>query len=385
MQAATRGDGRIGEDVTANVRTIAVLPERLPAGAPDVLEVRGEIYMPIAAFEELNRGSGRGRAAHLRQPPQHGGRLAAPEGPVHHRVAPAGVLELPARRGRGRARAAPPTTTRSTWLRELGFPVNPEVQRLGSLDEVYASCLHWQEHRHDLPYEIDGVVVKVDDLALRDELGSPPRPRGGPSPSSSRPRSAPPSCSTSGRRSAAPGRATPFALLEPGVRRRLHRRRGHPAQPGPGEGQGRAPRRHRHRAQGRRRHPRGRRARCWPSGPKGLAEWVFPTDCPVCGTPLGAPRGRGRPPLPQRAVPGPGGRRHRALRVARRHGHRGLRRAAGAAVPGDGDAGRRRRRLPPRLGPPARARRLRRASPSPTCRPPSRRPSSDRWPTCWWG
>ena len=55
VQAATRGDGQVGEDVTANVATIAVVPKRLPAGAPDVLEVRGEVYMPVAAFEELNR------------------------------------------------------------------------------------------------------------------------------------------------------------------------------------------------------------------------------------------------------------------------------------------------------------------------------------------
>ena len=71
VQAATRGDGRIGEDVTANVRTIAVIPHQLPKGAPEVLEVRGEVYMPIAAFEALNERAGRGRPAHLRQPPQH--------------------------------------------------------------------------------------------------------------------------------------------------------------------------------------------------------------------------------------------------------------------------------------------------------------------------
>ena len=57
------------------------------------------------------------------------------------------------------------------WLEALGFPVNPEIRAVGSLDDVIAFCQHWQEHRHDLPYEIDGVVVKVDDLAQRETLG----------------------------------------------------------------------------------------------------------------------------------------------------------------------------------------------------------------------
>ena len=96
VQAATRGDGRTGEDVTANVKTIKALPHRLE-GAPQVLEVRGEVYMPVAAFDALNEASGRGRRSALREPSQLCGRLAASEGSEDHRVARAVDLVLPAR------------------------------------------------------------------------------------------------------------------------------------------------------------------------------------------------------------------------------------------------------------------------------------------------
>ena len=214
VQAATRGDGQVGEDVTANVATIAVVPKRLPAGAPDVLEVRGEVYMPVEAFEELNRRqeeAGQRRfvnprnsaAGSLRQKDpsitasrelafwayQLGEVVGGPELTSHHQT-----LEL---------------------LRDLGLPINPEVRVLDSLDAVESLCRRWEEHRHDLGYEIDGVVVKVDDLAQREALGF----------TSKAPRWAiaykfPPEERTTllndimvsiGRT----GRATPFAVLEP--------------------------------------------------------------------------------------------------------------------------------------------------------------------------
>ena len=109
-QAATRGDGRTGEDVTANVRTIDVLPERLPAGAPARARGAGRDLPAHRHLREAQPGSGRDGATHLCQPPQHGGGLAAPEGPDHHRGAPAEVLDVPGGPGRGRARARPPTT-----------------------------------------------------------------------------------------------------------------------------------------------------------------------------------------------------------------------------------------------------------------------------------
>ncbi|MGI8758321.1 MAG: NAD-dependent DNA ligase LigA [Acidimicrobiales bacterium] len=170
-RAATRGDGRVGEDVTDNVRTIAAVPERLTGDAPELLEVRGEVYMPLAAFEALNRRQG-----------EQGGRLFA-----NPRNSAAGSLRqkdagITATRELslfayqlGAVDGGPPLRTHSETLEllaTLGLPVNPEIRTVATLDEVHALCRHWLEHRHDLDYEIDGVVVKVDDLALRSELGA---------------------------------------------------------------------------------------------------------------------------------------------------------------------------------------------------------------------
>ena len=215
VQAATRGDGAVGEDVTENVRTVEAVPERLRGDhPPDVLEVRGEVYMPIKAFEELN----------ARQA-EAGGRLFA-----NPRNSGAGSLrqkdpKITASRDLsfwtyavGTVEGGPAFTRHSEtleWLAEVGFPVNPEIRTLGTLDDVFAFCEHWLEHRHDLAYEIDGVVVKVDDLGQRQELGA----------TSHAPRWAiaykfPPEERTTllkqimvsiGRT----GKATPFAMLEP--------------------------------------------------------------------------------------------------------------------------------------------------------------------------
>lgn len=170
VRAATRGDGRVGEDVTANVRTIDQVPDRLGDGTPEVLEVRGEIYMPRSAFEALNE----------RQ-------VAAGERPfVNPRNAAAGALRqkdprITAQRTLalwayqlGEVVGGPTFATHHEtleWLRSLGFPVNPEIRQVSTPEEVLEYCLHWQQHRHDLDYEIDGVVVKVDDLAHRELLG----------------------------------------------------------------------------------------------------------------------------------------------------------------------------------------------------------------------
>jgi DNA ligase (NAD+) len=172
VRAATRGDGRVGEDVTPNVRTIASIPETLSGpDVPAVVEVRGEVFMPTAAFEKLNS----------RQQAE-GGRLFA-----NPRNAGAGSLRqkdpsITATRDldfwayqlgaleRGPTFRAHAETLEA--IRAWGVPVNPEIRLLHSLDEVYDFCRHWLEHRHDLDYEIDGVVVKVDDLAQRQELGS---------------------------------------------------------------------------------------------------------------------------------------------------------------------------------------------------------------------
>ena len=214
VQAATRGDGRVGEDVTANVATIASLPHRLGPGAPSVVEVRGEIFMPLGSFEALNE-----RAAAAGMP-----RFANP------RNAAAGSLrQKDPRITRQRELAfwsyqlgevvdGPEFTSHHDtldFLRSLGFPVNPEIRVVATLDEVYDYCEHWVAHRHDLPYEIDGAVAKVDSLAQRQLLGFTSRA----------PRWAiaykfPPEERTTVLRDiqvsiGRTGRATPFAVLEP--------------------------------------------------------------------------------------------------------------------------------------------------------------------------
>ena len=179
-QAATRGDGKVGEDVTANVATISSLPQQLPKGAPEVLEVRGEVYMSIAAFHKL-------QAERIEE-----NRLRAEKGraqlavPVNPRNAGAGSLRqkdssITAQRDLslwayqlGEVVGGPEFSSHHDtlqFLQKLGFPVNPQITTVDSLEEVIAFCRNWQEHRHDLGYEIDGAVVKVDDLSQREQLG----------------------------------------------------------------------------------------------------------------------------------------------------------------------------------------------------------------------
>ena len=180
VQAATRGDGKVGEDVTGNVATISSLPQQLPKGAPEVLEVRGEVYMSIAAFQKL-------QAERLEE-----NRIRAEKGraqlavPVNPRNAGAGSLRqkdstITAQRDLslwsyqlGEVVGGPEFSSHHDtlqFLHTLGFPVNPQITTVDSLEEVIAFCRHWQEHRHDLGYEIDGAVVKVDDLSQREQLG----------------------------------------------------------------------------------------------------------------------------------------------------------------------------------------------------------------------
>jgi DNA ligase (NAD+) len=225
VQAATRGDGRVGEDVTANVATIAAIPKQLTGPeVPEVLEVRGEVYMPIASFEALRTAKQEENERRIAA-----GRKPEPV-PVNPRNAGAGSLRqkdprVTAQRELafwsyqlGEVVGGPAFTSHSEtleFLRRLGFPVNPEIRVVESLAEVAEVCLHWQHARHTLGYEIDGVVTKVDDLAQRELLGFTSRA----------PRWAiafkfPPEERTTVLRDievsiGRTGRATPFAVLEP--------------------------------------------------------------------------------------------------------------------------------------------------------------------------
>jgi DNA ligase (NAD+) len=214
-QAATRGDGRVGEDVTANVATIAAVPRRLPAkDRASLLEVRGEVFMPIPAFEAMNarqEAAGDKRFVNPRNSAAGSLRQKDPKITASRELS-LWTYQL------GAVEGGPAFTTHFQtleYLGSLGLPVNPEIRVVDSLEAVYEYCAHWLEHRHDLPYEIDGVVVKVDDLAQRELLGF----------TAKAPRWAiafkfPPEERTTllndimvsiGRT----GRATPFAVLEP--------------------------------------------------------------------------------------------------------------------------------------------------------------------------
>ncbi len=171
VRGATRGDGQQGEDVTANLRTIRAIPLALRDDSPPaVLEVRGEVYMPLSGFRALNE-----RAAST-------GERIAP----NPRNASAGSLRqkdpgITANRplsiwvyGSGFREGVEFESHWESlqWLRERGFPVNPHTVRLESLEEVAEACRAWETRRRELDYEIDGIVIKVDSLDQQARLGS---------------------------------------------------------------------------------------------------------------------------------------------------------------------------------------------------------------------
>jgi DNA ligase (NAD+) len=214
-RAATRGDGSVGEDVTDNVATVADVPEHLTLqDPPKVLEVRGEVYMPLAAFEELNRRQGEAGLRLFANPRNSGAGSLRQKDP---KITASRDLHFFSYQ-LGATEGAPSFKKHSEtleYLRAAGIPVNPEIRTFDKLEEVFEHCRHWQEHRHDLDYEIDGVVVKVDDLDQRAELGS----------TSKAPRWAiaykfPPEERTTQLKDimvsiGRTGQATPFAMLEP--------------------------------------------------------------------------------------------------------------------------------------------------------------------------
>lgn len=285
VRAATRGDGVIGEDVTQNMRTVQQVPTRLSGRSrPKLLEVRGEVYMPMASFEDLNRRRGEAGERLFANPRNAAAGSLRQKDPkvTGSRDLALFCYQLGAVEGAVPLRSHMDTLR---WLSDLGFPVNPQIESFGDLDAVAAFCESTEERRHALGYEIDGVVVKIDDLAQRNDLGSTTRA----------PRWAiaykfPPEEKTTalldirvsiGRT----GRATPFAVMEPvfvggttvematlhnedEVARRgvrvgdtvIVRKAGDviPEVVGP----------------------------VLSKRPGGAVPWVFPSDCPVCGSAL---------------------------------------------------------------------------------------------------
>ena len=170
VQAATRGDGRVGEDVTANVRTIDDVPDHLSDGAPAVVEVRGEVYMGRSAFEALNADqTAAGERAYVNPRNTAAGSLRQKDAAVTAtRDLSFWAYQL------GEMDGGPDLNSHGdtlTWLSTLGLPVNEHLHRFADFEEVVAHVARVEASRHDLDYEIDGVVVKVDDLRLQERLG----------------------------------------------------------------------------------------------------------------------------------------------------------------------------------------------------------------------
>ncbi|WP_018234556.1 NAD-dependent DNA ligase LigA [Ensifer sp. BR816] len=169
VTAATRGDGTTGENVTANIRTIRMIPQTLPADAPDVVEVRGEIYMAKSDFAALNAEmAAQGRPLYVNPRNTASGSLRQ----LDAKVTASRKLRFFAYAW-GEISAMPADTqfgmveTFKAW----GFPVNPLMQRLSSADELLEHYHHIERERPDLDYDIDGVVYKVDRLDLQGRLG----------------------------------------------------------------------------------------------------------------------------------------------------------------------------------------------------------------------
>ena len=184
VQAATRGDGKVGEDVTENIKTISVIPKQLtaPKGTkiPEVLEVRGEVYMPIKAFQQFKADKERENEQRIAQGKK-----------------PEAVPANPRNAGAGSLRQKDPSITKSRnlaffayqlgetqgvpalnshhetldYLKQLGFPINTEHKLVETLQQAEAFCASAEANRHNLDYEIDGAVVKLDDLGQREKLG----------------------------------------------------------------------------------------------------------------------------------------------------------------------------------------------------------------------
>ena len=173
VRGTTRGDGVQGEDVTRNIRTIKAIPLRLGVAkdgdAPAVIEVRGEVYLPLSGFRELNERLA-GTAQKLAPNPRN-----AAAGSLRQKNAaitadrPLSIWAY----GVGHRDGVEFETQSAmlAWLRERGLRTNPFVERFESIDDVAVACVEWEKRRMELDYEIDGVVIKVDSLDQQRRLG----------------------------------------------------------------------------------------------------------------------------------------------------------------------------------------------------------------------
>jgi DNA ligase (NAD+) len=189
VRGATRGDGVRGEDVTSNVRTIRTIPLSLSDAPPGQIEVRGEVYLPRQNFERINREreeAGEPLYANPRNVAAGTMRNLDPKlvskrglrAYTYQLIARAEALAVPEDRGAtasALANSQPLATTHSNTLGALkswGLPVEPNWRRCTGIDELLAFCHEWAEKRRGLEFETDGVVIKIDDLMLRQRLGT---------------------------------------------------------------------------------------------------------------------------------------------------------------------------------------------------------------------
>lgn len=171
VRGATRGDGEYGEDITVNLKTIRSLPLKLnkPEISP-LFEVRGEAYLAKAQFNKINE------ERQLEEKPLFANPRNAAAGSL--RQLDPKVTDRRALRiylfalGYIAGRSFKTHWEILEFLRGAGFPVNPNIRRVGSMDEAYRYCLDWQKRRDELPYEIDGIVIKVNNLAQQERLGA---------------------------------------------------------------------------------------------------------------------------------------------------------------------------------------------------------------------
>jgi DNA ligase (NAD+) len=176
VRGATRGDGEVGEDVTQNLRTIGAIPLRVE-DAPRLLEVRGEIYLPLAAFARLNEQRAAAGEPTFMNPRNSAAGSIRQLDPALAASRPLSMWTY----GIGEVEGLEFDTHHEwlDWLRDHGFRVNTDVGLHDTVEEVVAACDAWLERRDRLDFEIDGVVVKVDDLDLQRQLGVVGRePRG---------------------------------------------------------------------------------------------------------------------------------------------------------------------------------------------------------------
>jgi DNA ligase (NAD+) len=214
VRGATRGDGRTGEDVTSNVRTIREIPERLAGDhPPDLLEVRGEIYFPVSAFADLNASLVEQGKAPFANPRNAAAGSLRQKDP---RITASRGLRMVVH-GMGARDGFAPTSQSHAYeaLKAWGLPTSDRWKLVDDMAGVRDFIAYYGEHRHDVEHEIDGVVVKVDSVAIQGRLGSTSR-----APRWATAFKYPPEEVTTKLLDIAvnvgrTGRVTPFAVLEP--------------------------------------------------------------------------------------------------------------------------------------------------------------------------